>query len=183
MSCCQSLGDDDGAWAGATDCVCRRIVKYRTVHACGLKSACTAANRDIKNAQAKIIAFTQKPVTQACSAALYDAICSYHFWGCSGNFPEEVYNNVCLDVCSALETSCRRVTPRASVLFLPPNALRSQFGFDVSLSNFTLGMYFHRGCRGFNGTFAQDCTRPSFAEQPVLHAAMIAMVLLTLLAS
>jgi hypothetical protein len=113
ISCCQSLSDDDGAWAGATDCVCRRTVKYRTVHACGLSSACTAAARDIKNAQAKIVAFTKKPVTQACSKALDDAICSYHFWGCSGNFPEEVYNNVCQDVCSALETSCRRTCSAA----------------------------------------------------------------------
>jgi hypothetical protein len=101
------MRDSDDDWAGATDCVCRRIVNYRTIHACGLSSACSAAARDIKNAQAKIIAATNKPVTQACSAALDAAICSYHFWGCSDNFPEEVYNNVCLDVCSALENSCR----------------------------------------------------------------------------
>jgi hypothetical protein len=107
MKCCQRLGDDDASWAGAVDCVCRPIVKYRTIHACGLSSACTAAARDIKNAQAKIAAFTNLPVTKACTAALNDAMCSYHFWGCSGNFPEEVYNNVCLDVCTALETSCR----------------------------------------------------------------------------
>ncbi len=107
MDCCQRLGDDDSSWAGAVDCVCRPVVKYKTIHACGLSSACTAAARDISSAQAKITAFTNKPVTEACAAALNDALCSYHFWGCSGNFPEEVYNNVCLDVCTALETSCR----------------------------------------------------------------------------
>lgn len=182
ISCCQSLGDDDSAWAGATDCVCRRIVKYRTIHACGLSAACTAAARDIKNAITKITAFTKKSVTQACSTALNDAICSYHFWGCSDNFPEEVYNNVCLDVCQALETSCRWTISRASLVYVAFYAFRSQFGFDVTLSNFTRGMYYHRGCKGFNGTFAQDCTRPSLAEQRVLHPATAAVALLVLVA-
>ena len=106
-SCCQRLGSSDEAWAGAKDCVCRPYVKYRTVHACGLKAACSAADRDIKEAKARISDFTNKPVTQQCTSALYDALCSYHFWGCSGDYPEVVYNNVCLDVCTALETSCR----------------------------------------------------------------------------
>jgi hypothetical protein len=55
------------------------------------------------------------------------------------------------------------------------------FGFDVSLSNFTKGMYYHRGCLGFNGTFAQDCTRPSPAVEPLLHTAAPALSLLLML--
>ncbi len=117
MNCCQRLGDDDGAWAGAKDCVCRRVVNYRTIHACAVSSACAAAARDIKNARRRVTEFTNKPVTAACSKALDDAICSYHFWGCSNNFPEEVYNNVCLDVCTQLENSCRWPQPFPS--FLP----------------------------------------------------------------
>lgn len=160
MSCCQRLSDDDGSWVGAKDCVCRRVVNYRTIHACAMSSACAAAARDIKNARKKITEFTNKPVTAACSKALDDAICSYHFWGCSDNFPEEVYNNVCLDVCTQLENACRSPPPFISRVFRPLfpaffcnccNGRRSQFGFDVTLSNFTRGMYFHRGCRGFNG--------------------------------
>ncbi len=197
MNCCHRLRDSDDDWAGAKDCVCRPIVNYRTIHACALSSACTAASRDIANARAKIVAATSKPVTQACSKALSDAICSYHFWGCSDNFPEEVYNNVCLDVCAALENSCRFIpaqmpcrTAPLHAHFAPtlcadpvPHANRSQFGFDVSLSNFTRGMFFHRGCKGFNGTAAQDCTRPSPASKPLSHAAInlsLILILLTL---
>jgi hypothetical protein len=66
--------------------------------------------------------------------------------------------------------------------FIKRHAFCSQFGFDVTLSNFTLGMYFHRGCRGFNGTFAQDCTRPSLAQNPVMHTAVTTILLLLLLA-